>query len=604
MFCLSVDTVANLPCNPSIGGSAKGQIVSEIDALGGEMGKAADATTLQSRILNRGKGAAVHSLRAQVDRVAYHLYMKGVVEAQRGLELKQGEITEILVEDGVFKGVRTRLGATYAAAAAVIATGTYLGGRIHVGESSYDGAADGLSPALLLTDSLAKLGIKTRRFKTGTPARVHGRSIDFDLLEVQRGDSSGTPFCFDRREPIGESVVCHITHTNERTHKLIRENLHRSPMYSGRIRATTKGARYCPSIEDKIVRFADKERHQMFIEPMGIPGFVSPDVMIRPPDEQSSPFGLITCSAFLNSAEFYLQGLSTSLPEDVQTAVVRTITGLERGEIIRPAYAIEYDCCDPTELFPTLEFKNIRGLYGAGQFNGTSGYEEAAAQGLVAGINAARTVRDEGESPYIPCRSTSYIGVMIDDLVTKGCDEPYRMMTSRAEYRLALRQDNAPERLCETGYKLGLLSPERYARFCEIRDFMESEFTRLRAENVRLSDKQTVKAYDYIKRPEISYGDFAPEGTEDRLIHKIDTAIKYEGYIKVQNDKIRSMRELEARKLPPEFDYSVIAGLRLEAREKLNAHKPLSVGQASRIPGVNPADITVLLIAFSGGGGK
>ncbi|MCL2632926.1 MAG: tRNA uridine-5-carboxymethylaminomethyl(34) synthesis enzyme MnmG [Oscillospiraceae bacterium] len=577
VFCLSADTIANLPCNPSIGGSAKGQLVAEIDALGGEMGRAADASTLQSRMLNTGKGAAVHSLRAQVDRVQYHLYMKRVLEKQGNLEIKQGEIVEILVENKKVVGVKTRLGTKYSAIAVIITTGTYLGGKIHVGEASYNSAADGLAPAMQLTENLKNLGIEIRRFKTGTPARVHKRSIDFAKMGEQPGEDSLTPFSFDNELRLENKVLCHITYTNEETHNIIRENLHRSPMYSGRIEAT--GARYCPSIEDKIVRFADKDRHQLFIEPMG-----------------------------LGTEEYYIQGLSSSLPEEVQLKLIRTINGLENAEVIRPAYAIEYDCCNPLELFPTLEFKSIKGLYGAGQFNGTSGYEEAAAQGLIAGVNATMVVgancvrpskgemasysTGEHSSPlqYIPDRTTSYIGVMIDDLVTKGCDEPYRMMTSRSEYRMSIRQDNATERLCETGYELGLLSKERYDKFKERQVIMENEIARLKTE----------KVYNLIKRPEISYKEYAPEHIPDDIVRKIDIAIKYEGYIKVQNEKIRSVRELEAKPLSADMDYSLIQGLRLEAREKLNKYKPLNVGQASRIPGVNPADVSVLLIWLAG----
>jgi len=558
VFCLSADTIANMPCNPNIGGSAKGQLVGEIDALGGEMGKAADFATIQSRTLNTGKGAAVYALRAQCDRVAYHAYMKKTLEQQANLFIKQGEIVEVLVADNSVTGVRTKLGAEYGAKAVVITTGTYLGAKIYVGEASYAGAADGLAPAAKLTESLTALGIATRRFKTGTPARVHRRSIDFDKMDVQEGDGLVTPFAFDNDAPPINRVVCHITHTNERTHNVIRENLHRSPMYSGNIKAT--GARYCPSIEDKIVRFADKERHQLFIEPMGI-----------------------------DTDEYYLQGLSSSLPEDVQIALIRTINGLERAEVIRPAYAIEYDCCDPSQMSPTLEFKAVKGLFGAGQFNGTSGYEEAAAQGLIAGINAALTLL--GKPPFIPSRTDSYIGVLVDDLVTKGTDEPYRMMTSRAEYRLYLRQDNAPDRLCESGYAIGLLPKARYDRFKEKQSVMEAELSRIRRNR---------NLHSLLKRPETSYADYAPEHVPADIAKKIDIEIKYEGYIKIQNERIRSTRELEAKKLLPDTDYSAISGLRLEAREKLNKFKPPNVGVASRIPGVNPADVSVLLIWLAG----
>jgi len=560
VFCLSADAIANMPCNPNIGGSAKGQLVGEIDALGGEMGRAADFATIQSRTLNTGKGAAVYALRAQCDRVAYHAYMKRTLEQQDNLFIKQGEIVDIIIEGGAVAGVRTKLGAEYGAKAVVLTTGTYLGAKIYVGEASYAGAADGLAPASKLTESLTSLGIATRRFKTGTPARVHKRSIDFDKMDVQEGDGHITPFCFDSADKLVNRVVCHITHTNERTHSVIRSNLHRSPMYSGNIKAT--GARYCPSIEDKIVRFADKERHQLFIEPMG-----------------------------LDTDEYYLQGLSSSLPEDVQIALIHTINGLERAEVIRPAYAIEYDCCDPSQLSPTLEFKTIKGLYGAGQFNGTSGYEEAAAQGLVAGINAALSLI--GKPPFIPSRTTSYIGVLVDDLVTKGTDEPYRMMTSRAEYRLFLRQDNAPDRLCETGYAIGLLPKARYERFKEMQAIMEAELARIRSNR---------NLHNLLKRPETNYADFAPANIPPDIARKIDIEIKYEGYIKIQNERIRSTRELEAKKLPSDLDYSEISGLRLEAREKLNKFKPPNVGVASRIPGVNPADVSVLLIYLASKG--
>ncbi|MCL2696667.1 MAG: tRNA uridine-5-carboxymethylaminomethyl(34) synthesis enzyme MnmG [Oscillospiraceae bacterium] len=582
VFCLSLDTIANLPCNPSIGGSAKGQIVSEIDALGGEMGKAADACTIQSRTLNRGKGAAVHALRTQCDRNAYHLYMKQCLETQAGLEIKQDEIIDIMIESGAVKGVRTRLGLFYSANAVVIASGTYLDSKIHIGEQSYSSGADGVLPAAGLSASLAAAGIHLRRFKTGTPARVHRRSIDFSELQEQSGDDTVTPFSFDYGGILENKVPCHITYTNEKTHAIIRENIHRSPMYSGRIKAT--GARYCPSIEDKLVRFSDKDRHQIFIEPMG-----------------------------LDTDEMYLQGVSSSLPVDVQEAFLRTIEGLENAEIMRYAYAIEYDCCDPLDLYATLEFKEISGLFSAGQFNSTSGYEEAAGQGVIAGINAARKCK--GQELFILPRASSYIGTLIDDLVTKGCDEPYRMMTSRSEYRLFLRQDNAPERLADIGLELGLLSRERFEVFRESQEKIQSEIKRLKkttakptAElNKMLEERGTtpivngVKIAELLRRPQICYEDLAQVKLDDsglppRLREKVQIEVKYEGYIKMQLEQIKKARGLEEKLLPAGQDYREIRGLSIEAAEKLNLHKPLSVGQAGRISGVNPADVAVLLI--------
>ncbi len=571
-----------MPCNPCIGGSAKGQLVCEIDALGGEMGKAADATFLQSRILNKGKGPAVHSLRVQSDRMKYHSYMKHTLENEPNLDVKQGEVTEICVENGQVTGIMTRLGAFYGTKAVIITTGTYLNGEIHIGELSYACGPDNVAPAIPLTESLKKLGLDIRRFKTGTPARVHKRSIDFSVMEEQCGDDEIIPFSFDNELPLENKVKCYVTYTNAETHKVILDNLHRSPLYSGRIHGV--GPRYCPSIEDKIVRFADKERHQLFVEPMG-----------------------------LDTDEYYLQGMSTSLPEDVQLKFLRTIKGLEKVEIMRPAYAIEYDCCNPLELYASLEFKKIKGLFGAGQFNCTSGYEEAAAQGLIAGVNAVRGI--EGKQPFILDRASSYIGTLIDDLVTKGCVEPYRMMTSRSEYRLILRQDNAPERLTDYGYEIGLVSEERYAKFRKMMDTVSEETERIKKTTVHASDELNamltergtsplthgIKFIELLKRPQIGYNDikpfdkWAPELSAD-IISKIEINVKYEGYIKTQQAQIKEMRRLENKLLPTDIDYKTVSGLRLEAQEKLNKHKPLNIGQAGRISGVNPADVSVLLI--------
>ncbi|MCI5924499.1 MAG: tRNA uridine-5-carboxymethylaminomethyl(34) synthesis enzyme MnmG [Oscillospiraceae bacterium] len=583
LFTLSLDTIANMPCNPSIGGTAKGHLVREIDALGGEMAKAADATFLQSRMLNMGKGPAVHSLRVQSDRRAYHAYMKSVLEHQENLWLKQDEVVAVTFdEDGRVNGVDTRLGAHYCVKAAIVCSGTYQRGVIHVGEVSYPSGPDAVAPSVGLTDMLKEHGITIRRFKTGTPCRLNRRSIDFSKLTVQEGDEPVVPFSFETKEPLSNKVVCYMGYTNSKTHEIIRQNLHRSPIYSGRIEAI--GPRYCPSFEDKVVRFSDKPRHQLFLEPMGE-----------------------------NTEEMYMQGMSSSLPEDVQLAFIRTIEGFEHAEIMRNAYAIEYDCCDPLELLPTLEFKAVPGLYGAGQFNGTSGYEEAAAQGLIAGINAARTIA--GKEPLVLDRASSYIGTLIDDLTVKGCSDPYRMMTSRSEYRLILRQDNADKRLTPLGHEIGLISDERFLCFEEKMRQIEEEIMRVErrtispseALNALLVSRGTspvstgVRAADLIRRPQLSYEDvvsFDEEAPDlPRAVkEEVGIEIKYAGYIQKQLAQVAEMRKLEARQLPAGTDYSTLAGLSLEAREKLQKIRPLNIGQASRISGVSPADVSVLLV--------
>ena len=582
VFTINLDWVGNMPCNPSIGGTAKGHLVREIDALGGEMGKAADRYSLQSRMLNLGKGPAVHSLRAQIDRREYSAGMKHILELQDNLDIRQGEIVKIYKDENELWHCFTKLEAEFTAKAVIIATGTFLGGRVYIGDVSYESGPDGMFPAKELAGSLKELNIPLRRFKTGTPSRVNRRSVSFDGLEVQNGDEKTVPFSFETEEPPENKVVCHITYTNENTKQIILDNLHRSPMYSGKIEG--KGPRYCPSFEDKIVRFSDKERHQLFIEPCG-----------------------------LNTEELYLQGLSSSLPEDVQLDFIHTIKGLENAKVMRAAYAIEYDCVDPTALKATLEFNEISGLYGAGQFNGSSGYEEAAAQGLVAGINAARKIQGKGE--IILDRGGSYIGTLIDDLVTKGCSDPYRMMTSRSEYRLVLRQDNADIRLTPLGHEIGLISDERYNRFLEKQRLIDDELKRVKALSIPLSDelntilvsrgtaplKTGCKMIELLKRPQIGYDDLKTVDAERpdlpyEVFEQVEISIKYEGYIKKQEAQIKEMRRIEAKRIPDDLDYNSLKGLRLEAVEKLSKIRPQNLGQASRISGVNPADITALNI--------
>ena len=581
VFTINLDAVGNCPCNPSIGGTAKGHLVREIDALGGEMGKTADECTIQSRMLNLGKGPAVHSLRAQIDRNQYARVMKHKLELCPNLTLRQGEIVKLEQGEGEWL-LTSRLEAVYHAKTVILATGTFLGGKIFVGDVSYESGPDGMFPAAFLPDSLEQLGISLRRFKTGTPARVLKSSIDFSGLEVQQGDEPVVPFSYDTEEPLENKSVCHVSWTNDATKQVILENIHRSPLYSGQIEGI--GPRYCPSIEDKVVRFPEKPRHQLFIEPCG-----------------------------LDTEEMYLQGMSSSLPEDVQLAFYHTIPGLEHVEIMRTAYAIEYDCCDPLQLSATLEFRDWPGLYGAGQFNGSSGYEEAAAQGLIAGINAALKV--QGKERFVLDRASSYIGTLIDDLITKGANDPYRMMTSRSEYRLVLRQDNADQRLTPLGRKLGLISDQRWEKFQRKQEQMAAELKRVQSTNLPPSEELNqilvsrgtsplstgAKLSDLLKRPQITYEDLTPVDRDrpeypPAVFENVEIELKYEGYIKRQLADIEEARRLERKRLPEDVDYSQIKGLRLEAGEKLNKVKPENIGQAGRISGVSPADISVLLI--------
>ena len=584
VFTINLDAVGNCPCNPSIGGTAKGHLVREIDALGGEMGRTADACTIQSRMLNLGKGPAVHSLRAQIDRTQYAHLMKHKLETCPNLCLRQGEIVAIAQEEGGWV-LTSRLEGEYHVKAVVIATGTFLGGKVFVGDVSYESGPDGMFPAAFLPDSLKQLGISLRRFKTGTPARVLKSSIDFTGLEVQHGDEPVVPFSYDRSEPLENKAVCHVSWTNDATKRVILENIHRSPLYGGQIEGV--GPRYCPSIEDKVVRFPDKPRHQLFIEPCG-----------------------------LGTEEMYLQGMSSSLPEDVQVAFYHTIPGLEHVQIMRTAYAIEYDCCDPLQLSATLEFRDWPGLYGAGQFNGSSGYEEAAAQGFVAGVNAALKV--QGKEPFVLDRASSYTGTLIDDLITKGASDPYRMMTSRSEYRLVLRQDNADERLTPLGRQLGLISDRRWEKFQEKQAQKQAELKRVHSTTLPPSEELNAilvsrgtsplttgaKLADLLKRPQITYRDLTPVDKSrpdipEAVLENVEIELKYEGYIKRQRADIEEARRLERKRLPQDLDYTTLKGLRLEAVEKLNKVRPENIGQAGRISGVSPADISVLLIWLS-----